>query len=161
MSCFFVSNIFVAQFCGTILGGIFGIFLQVFPSFFPEYVEMILLYYIVFPIKYHVYCYGYFLLCCSIHDAICHCTGSFHLCRWLLVAYFYYRVLLMDVEFWKIQQFSQSCLIGWCHHISYDTAFHTNWPLFCGYFYYWCVIAGFQTKKGKPPALLRASGSEM
>ena len=33
---------------------------QFFPSLLPEYVEMILSYSVLYPIKYHIYCSGYF-----------------------------------------------------------------------------------------------------
>ena len=38
----------------------FDIIRQVFPSIFPECVEMIFSYYVAYPIKSYVYCSGYF-----------------------------------------------------------------------------------------------------
>ena len=80
--CFFLldSKTLVAQFCGA-NHVVFGeIVRQVFVFFLPEYVEMILFYYIAHPIKSHVYCYGYFLFGSFIHDDICRCVVCFYLC---------------------------------------------------------------------------------
>ena len=56
---------------------------QVFISFFPEYLEMILSYSVAYPIKSHVYCSGYFLFCRSIHDTTCCCVVTWHWRWWL------------------------------------------------------------------------------
>ena len=59
---FFLSNIFAAQFCGTILGGILWHIPSGFPFPLPRICGNIFLYYIAYAIKYHVYCYGSFLV---------------------------------------------------------------------------------------------------
>ena len=82
---------------------------QVFLYFSPEYVEMIL---IAYPIKYHVYCSGYFLLFCSIQDYIFHCMLSCHWFWWLLVTYFFQASLHGCFILTISKKSSPLCFIG-------------------------------------------------
>ena len=60
MSFFVTFKILVSLFYGAILGGVCDIIRQVFLSLFPEYVEIVFSYSVSDPIKYHVYCSGFF-----------------------------------------------------------------------------------------------------
>ena len=79
----------------------FDIICQVFLSHFPEYVEIILSYSVAYPIKYHVYCCGYF--CYAVPF-----TMRFYSLLSVAIGFggyewpIYAREVCMDVTFWKI-----------------------------------------------------------
>ena len=72
---------------------------QVFLSLFPEYVEIILSYSVSDPIKYHVYCFGFFFLFYSrfMFAGVFSVAAGVGGCEWLVSA----REVCIDVVFWE------------------------------------------------------------
>ena len=120
---------------------------QVFLSFLPKYAKQILSYFIVYPIKYHVYCYGYFLFGHSINNYICLCVGTI-----------YYKAVCIDITFWfknspNSDSVDDTMMILMIPHSTYG-------PFLRVPRHYWGIAAGLWDWEKHPPDLLCASCSE-
>ena len=133
---------------------------KIFLSLLPEYVEIIFLYSVFDPIKYHIYCYG--TLCCfdvtlvliSV-DVLSAVTGVGG-CECPIYA----RDVCMDVAFWQFSNnnpnsasLEDAMKIFIMLHSTCTGPFYRGISCIC--------VLDFGTRKKYPPSLLRAYGSEI
>ena len=132
---------------------------QVFLFLFPEYVEMILLYSISDPIKFHVYCSGYFCFAIPLtmlFETVFSVATGVGGCEWPVYA----RSILIDFHFWKFSNNPPNSA-SVADTITFIIMMHYTYtgPL------YGCIacirVFDFGPRKNYPPDLIFASGSDM
>ena len=136
------------------------IILQVFLSLFPEYVEMILLYYVVYPIKSYVYCYGFFfdVPFTILFAAVLSVATGVGGCGWTISS----RTVHIDVDFWQFSNNPPNSA-SVAYAMSFLLILHSRCtvPFSVGIYGIGVLFLDFGSRKKYPPALLHASGSEM